>query len=518
MKKFIAFFTPAALVLILSLLFLSPCAFSQTPPGLEEGIKQYQAENYEEAIEILTKARKQDPRSSVAAFFLGMAFKQANDIPAAEPHLKDAAELPPPVREAPVELIDVYYRQGKLDEAKKWVAVAESNNIFPAKTAFLKGMIAVSEGQYQQAIDAFENAKKLDAAYTQSADLQIGVCYVNLRKYDMAKQRFQTAITQDPLSDLGSFARRYQDLVEERSFLERPLRVTIGVMGQYDTNVLSEPTWSETWFKRTGVDFWARDEKSPKLLTTARLDYVPILTGPFTFNASYAAAAGFQEKYSTSYDLIANTISANPGVTFGRFMVNLAGNYTHVMKRNPNYTRYSENYSIGPLFRFLAAPNHIIELSAAFAGKNYFETVAQPELWDQSANGLDSFLSWYWMFGNGGGLLNLKYGFSQESARGAYFDNQGHRFTANFMSPKLWKLRWQLGGDIYLQGYRSAYAVYDNTQRSDQIYTGTFGQYWDVNRHLTIIAPQWVGTWARSNIFMYQYDRHVISVGFELRF
>jgi hypothetical protein len=334
----------------------------------------------------------------------------------------------------------------------------------------------------------------------------------------MAKQRFQTAITQDPLSDLGSFARRYQDLVEERSFLERPLRVTIGVMGQYDTNVLSEPTWSETWFKRTGVDFWARDEKSPKLLTTARLDYVPILTGPFTFNASYAAAAGFQEKYSTSYDLIANTISANPGVTFGRFMVNLAGNYTHVMKRNPNYTRYSENYSIGPLFRFLAAPNHIIELSAAFAGKNYFETVAQPELWDQSANGLDSFLSWYWMFGNGGGLLNLKYGFSQESARGAYFDNQGHRFTANFMSPKLWKLRWQLGGDIYLQGYRSAYAVYDNTQRSDQIYTGTFGQYWDVNRHLTIIAPQWVGTWARSNIFMYQYDRHVISVGFELRF
>jgi tetratricopeptide (TPR) repeat protein len=518
MKKRIASPAFTAVVLVVGLFFFLPYAFCQTSPGLQEGIRQYQAENYEEAIEVLTKTRKQDPASSVAAFFLGMAYKQANDIPAAEPHLKDAAELPPPVREAPVELIDVLYRQGKLDEAKKWVAVAESNNIFPAKVSFLKGMIAAAEGQYQPAIEAFENAKKLDPAYTQSADLQIGVCYMNLRKYDMAKQRFQTAITQDPLSDLGSFARRYQDLVEERSFLERPLRVTIGVLGQYDTNVLSEPTWNEAWFKRTGVDFWARDEKSLKLLTTARLDYVPLLKGPFTFNASAAAAAGFQEKYATSYDLIANTFSANPGLIFGRFQINLAGNYTHVMKRNPSYTRYSENYSIGPLLRFLAAQNHIIELSAAYAGKNYFETIAQPELWDQSATGLDSYLSWYWMFGNGGGLLNLKYGFSHESARGAYFDNQGHRFTANFMSPKLWKVRAQAGGEIHLQNYQNANATYDNTKRSDQTYTVTAGLYWDINRHLTIIAPQYVKTRVFSNIFMYDYDRDVYSIGFELRF
>ena len=518
MKKRIASPAFTAVVLVLGLFFFLPYAFCQTSPGLQEGIRQYQAENYEEAIEVLTKTRKQDPASSMAAFFLGMAYKQANDIPAAEPHLKDAAELTPPVREAPVELIDVYYREGRLDEAKKWVAVAESNNIFPAKISFLKGMIAVSEGQYQQAIDAFENAKKLDPAYTQSADLQIGVCYMNLRKYDMAKMRFQTAITQDPLSDLGSFARRYQDLVEERSFIERPLRVTIGALGQYDTNILSEPTWNETWFKKTGIDFWNRDEKSFKLLTTARLDYIPILTGPFTFNASYATAAGFQEKYATNYDLWANTISANPGVTFGRFQINLAGNYTHVMKRNPSYTRYSENYSIGPLLRFLAAQNHIIELSTAYAGKNYFETVTQPELWDQSSTGLDSYLSWYWMFGNGGGLLNLKYGFNHDTARGAYFDSQGHRFTANFMSPRYWKLRAQVGGEIYLQNYKNANATYDNTKRSDQTYTIMAGLYWDINRHLTIIAPQYVKTRVFSNIFMYDYDRDVYSIGFELRF
>lgn len=518
MKKMPAFFTLTAVILLVSLFWLSPCAFSQTSPALEEGIRQYQAENYEEAIEILTKVRKQDPRSSIAAFFLGMAYKQVEDFAAAEPHLKDAAVLRPAVREAPVELIDVLYQAGKLEEAKKWIDLAEGNNIYPAKTAFLKGMIFSAERKYHPAIEAFEKSKKIDAAYTQSADFQIGVCYLNLRKYDLAKTRFQTAITQDPLSDLASFARRYQDLVGERRFLERPLRVTIGVLGQYDTNILSEPTWNETWFNRTGVDFWHRDEKSLKLLTTARLDYVPLLTGPFTFNASFAATAGFQEKHSTSYDLIANTLSVNPGMTFGRFMVNLAGNYTHVMKKNPSYRRYSENYSIGPLLRFMAAPNHILELSAAYTGKNYFEAVAQPELWDQSATGMESSLSWYWMFGNRGGMLNLKYAFSNESARGAYFDNQGHRFTANFLSPKVWMVRAQLGGEILLQNFKNANAAFDNTQRRDQTYTATAGLYWEINRHLTIVAPQYVKTRVFSNIFLYDYDRDVYSVGLELRF
>jgi tetratricopeptide (TPR) repeat protein len=514
MKKQALLISFTALVLMIGFTF--PEAFAQAPSSLQEGIRQYQAENYEEAIDILTKIRRQEPGLSMAAFFLGMAYKQANDMAAAERNLRDASTLQPAVKEAAVELIDVLYQMGKLEEAKKWIGVAEKNDIFPAKIAFLKGMIFAAEGRYQPAIDAFEHSKKMDATYTQSADLQIGVCYMNLRKYDMAKQRFQTAITRDPLSDLGSFARRYQDLVEERSFLERPLRVTLGVMQQYDTNVLTEPSWNEVWRNRTGVDFWERDEKSFKTLSSLRLDYVPIFTGPFTFNASYAASSGFQEKYSTSYDMIAQTLSANPGLTFGRFMLNLAGNYTYIFKKSPGYSPYSENYSIGPLLRFLAAPNHILELSVAYAGKNYFEQVAQPELWNQSTTGLDSSLSWYWMFGDGG-LLNLKYSFNSDSAKGAYFDSRGNKFTANFMTPFIWKpLRLQIGGEYYLQGYLNANATYDNVKRNDQTYSGTAGLYWDINKNITLIM-QYVKTRVFSNIFMYDYNRDVYSIGIELR-
>ncbi len=61
------------------------------------------------------------------------------------------------------------------------------------------------------------------------------------RKYAKASDRFRAAVTQDPLSDLGSFARRYQDLVEDRQWVERPLRLTLSALGQYDTYMLTEP-------------------------------------------------------------------------------------------------------------------------------------------------------------------------------------------------------------------------------------------------------------------------------------
>ena len=138
-------------------------------------------------------------------------------------------------------MIDILNQLEQLDEAMKWVVVAERNNIFPAKTAFLKGMIMSKKGQYAGAVSSFEKSKQLEKSYTQAADFQIAVAYMQDRNYAKARERFQASITQDPLSDLASFARRYQDIVEEQSFLQRPLRVTLGVTGQYDTNMLQEP-------------------------------------------------------------------------------------------------------------------------------------------------------------------------------------------------------------------------------------------------------------------------------------
>ena len=488
-----------------------------TPSALlEEGIRQYKEENYEEAIDILTKARQQDKTASAPAFFLGLAYKQTNDFQKALVQFRDATTLKPPIKDAVVELIDVLNQLDQLDEAVKWIDVAEKNNIYPAKTAFLKGMILSKKGQYAPAIAAFEKSKQLEKSYTQAADFQIAIAYMADRKYAKAKERFQAAVTQDPLSDLGSFARRYQDIVEEQSFLQRPLRVTIGITGQYDTNMLQEP------LTYPGLPD-AGTEQSLALNSSLRLDYVPILPGRWLFNAGYGAVSRLHEKNSTRYDLIANTFNAAPGYDFGRFALNLSGNYTFVLKRGDydnnggGYRRYSENSSVGPLFRFLAKNNHIFELYTGYAVKDYFKTtpVGNPQD-NMSACGLDSYLSWMWLFQNGG-LFNARFSFNVDNADGIYWDNRSYKVTANMIYPVWKKINLQLGGEYTLAPYAYENQYFNNTVRLDQIFTGIIGFNWYINKNITGLI-QYTGTRANSNIYIYDYSRSLWSAGVELRF
>ncbi|MBW1766807.1 MAG: hypothetical protein JRJ65_07110, partial [Deltaproteobacteria bacterium] len=123
-----------------------------------------------------------------------------------------------------------------------WIGVAEKENISPAKIAFLKGLLLKEEGKNLEAVEAFEKAKSADPSITQAADVQIALCFLAEKDLKKAKDRFQIAILHDPQSDLAGFARQYMDLLEDRIFLERPFRFTVGVFGQYDDNMVLKPS------------------------------------------------------------------------------------------------------------------------------------------------------------------------------------------------------------------------------------------------------------------------------------
>jgi len=503
-----------------------PAETDKVKAMIEEGVRQYQNENYEEAVEILTEVRRRNPSSSTAAFFLGLCYKQTNEPQQAIPQFTDAATLKPAVKEAVVELIDALIQVERIAEAENWVAVAEKNDIYPAKVAFLKGMILSRKGKFSEAITSFDKAKSLDKNYAQAADFQIGIALMGDRKFSKARERFQAAVTQDPLSDLGAFARRYQDIVEEQSFLQRPVRLTLTALGQYDTNMLQEPFlyYPDTSPQVQSSNNYVNEsnQKSFGLMSTARADFIPILPGNWLFNAGFTALSNVHEKNSTTYDIYANSFSAAPGYNFGAFALNLNANYTFVAKRGDyennggGYRRYSENFTVGPLLRFLPTANQIVELSGAYAKNNNFKTVANPELNDMSGTGLDSYVSWMWLFAPAG-ILNLKFGYTINNTDGIFYDNQGYRLTANLIYPLWNRLKLQISGDAYFQNYRYENTNYSNTKRKDQIYTGTIGLTWDLNRYLSLLL-QYAGTRANSNIYAYDYDRSLYSAGCELRF
>lgn len=515
------------------LLLTSPCALAEEGATLQAGIAQYQKENYEEAVDIFTKVRQQEPASPQAAFFLGMAYKQVLDYPKAADNLKDAVTLSPPIKEALVELIDSLYQMDRLDEAKKWLDAAEKENIAPARTSFLKGMILSKENKNEEAINSFENAKKSDPALGQAAEFQIGISYMKDRKLDKANERFQAVVQHDPLSDLAAFARQYQSIVEQTMYLERPLRLTIGVMAGYDTNIVSKPL-------ETSAASNITDEKGSVLSSSARLDYVPKMDGPWLFNAQFAVASNVNSVHTHSHDSLANTFSISPGYNFGRFALNLTASYSSVLLRtdpyassdpdsSPGYKRYLEYTSFGPTFRLMASQNNILELFGGYDKKEYFnQNESNPDS-IRDAEGPRAYLSWVWLFKEDA-FLNLRYDFNQENTEGSYWENRGHRLTANLSLPLLsedaaksvGQLNLQLTGSAFLQYYDNEQPYMDNDGnpgiiiRSDKIYTGSAGLTWAFSKYASFIA-QYTWTKSDSNIPANTYRKDQYMSGFEFR-
>jgi len=500
------------IILLFAITLFAPAAFGQTPGSLQEGIRQYQADNYEEAVEIFKKARKEAPQSTEAAFWLGMAYKAQSDFTGALPHLEAAVTLRPPVKEAVVELIDILYRLGKLGEANRWLAVAERDAIYPAKTAFLRGLVRAKEGKYPESIASFEKAKTLDKNYTQAAEFQIGLSLMLAKRYKQAAERFRAAVIQDPVSDLATYARRYQTMVEDRAWIERPVRLTIDMLGQYDTNMLQEP------YAYPGLPD-AGEEKSVAMLNTVRVDVAPILPGNWLFNAGYALSSSIHKENSTSHDVLVNSLSMAPGYNFGDFAINLSANYTHALKRDPGYQRYSDRFGVGPLIRFLLTEKKtdVLEMYVGYQKKNYFSDVLDPGE-NQTAQGTESHVSYMHLYENGA-ILILKYGFTAEKAEGRNWTNRGHHLTVNGIIPLWEKLKLQLGAEAHKVDYlnESTIPAFNREKREDMIYTGMAGLIWDINRNFSLML-QYTGIKANSNIFLYDFSRSIYSAGAELRF
>jgi len=493
-------------IFLLLLVMFLPHAFAESP-HLREGIERYKQENYEEAVELLKKAALEDPKSSSAAFFLGMAYKKMMDYQKASEHLRDAVTLTPRIKEALVELIEGLYLWGKLDEAKKWIETAEKEEIFPARIAFLKGLVLQKEGKNLEAIESFEKAKSLDPKITQAVEVQVALCYLKEKDLKKAKDRFQAAVQHDPQTDLAGFARRYEDLVEKRIFLERPVRVTLGLFGQYDTNVVLKPTE-----EALATDI--KNEESYATTSTIRIDYVPIIEGPWLFNAQYSFYGNFHDKNSTTHDVISNGIYIAPGYNFGKYALNLAARYNHTLVRDPSYKKYVDSFSVGPLLRTLAGKNNILELYAGFDKKEYFRPPLTPEE-DRDSDTLSTYISWIRLFKNGS-FFNLKYEFSDMAADGKNWDNKGHRFSVNTSIPLIEKLKLQVSGQAFLQDYKHTHTTFDK-EREDDIYQGSLGFTREFFESANLVL-QYTKTRADSNIGIYDYKRDVYTAGVEYRF
>ena len=473
---------------------------------LREGIEQYNLENYEESAPLFEKAREMEPESCVAAFFSGMAYKHMLLYENAVRGLRDAASCETPIREALAELIDALNRTGEFAEAEKWIGVAEKERVEPAKIAFLKGETMSRTGRYDEAVESYGEAGRLDPSLSQLADIRAALVLIRTKRHREARARLEAAILYDPDSNMAEFARHYMGMTESRIDM-KPLHMAVGVFGQYDSNVVLKPDDSDF-----GSDI--TDEASTALATRFRLDYCPDLEGPWLFNAHYSFAGNFYDHNSDTHDFLANDIYLAPGYDFGKIAAYWIGRYMHSLVRDPSYKEYSETFETGPMFRTVLRREHIFEILPSYKRRIFHRPVLMDEE-DRDADVWSGSASWIWLFQKDA-FVSLRYEYENENAEGDNWDSDGHRLTLNSSLPVAEKLALNFGGELFLQDFDNTNSVFLK-KREDDSYRLFAGLSWEFWKSVFLIVD-YVWTRVDSNVAAYDYNRYVLSAGMEYRY
>lgn len=207
---------------------------------LDGAIIQYREENFEEALELLKKAETLEP-STLVYFYLGLTYKQLGNLNEAKRYLELSLTRHPPVFDAYPEIIETLYSLERTDEARFWLEEAKKKGLFPAKIAFLEGLILFRQNLLDKAREAFFKAKSLDKDLAQAADLQIALTYASERKIEEACKTFKALIEIDPRSEIAEFARDYLSSLEKIAVLYRRWTLSLGAGFLYDDNVVLKP-------------------------------------------------------------------------------------------------------------------------------------------------------------------------------------------------------------------------------------------------------------------------------------
>jgi tetratricopeptide (TPR) repeat protein len=471
---------------------------------LDKGISEFKAENYEEALQFLIKAREQQPESSTAAYYLGMTYNQMGEYRQASKHLRDAIRLTPSVKEAYPELIQALINLNELKEAKDWIAQAEQKDVKPGQITYLKGLILLKEGKNSEAIDAFKKAKRMDSSLNQASDMQIAVALTKQRRFAEAKETLRAVISVDPLSEIGTYAREYEIAFDQGLKKYKSWWASAGIAYKYDDNVLLKPSQSIP-------DVLIRGQRDSSIITTLGFRYNPRLSEPWYFNAQYNFYADTHFSQH-KVDFLYQTVSLTPGYQFPKGAITLPVAYSHVWLDRDQYMAVA---LANPTLSFILLPNHIGQFSMGYMRREILHD--PPDRYEnRDGNILTVSPGYIYSFKNGKGLFMLKYEFSSDNTEGKNWENTGNQINLSLLLPVMDKLSFTISGEMLLQDYQHTHTFF-GMKRSDRTYYGAAGMRWEVLNGLNLNL-QYSHTHADSNISVYEYKRNIYTVGFEYIF
>ncbi|MEN6317786.1 MAG: tetratricopeptide repeat protein [Syntrophaceae bacterium] len=189
------------------ILFLTGCAASpwsqeQADGHLKIGIAYLGSERYNDALREFFEAEKLASQEPTVHYYLGIAYHRKGMKDNAITEFKKALSLRSDYAEAHNNLGTVYMEMGLWDNAIESFKNALSNILYetPDKALFNMGMAYYGKGDYEKAINSYQDAKRTRPITIPPSviDLYIGTTYYAQGNWERAVQYFKASLKTDP--------------------------------------------------------------------------------------------------------------------------------------------------------------------------------------------------------------------------------------------------------------------------------------------------------------------------------
>jgi Tfp pilus assembly protein PilF len=492
--------------MVLLVALASPTSASEESEALSaRAMVALQRGNDKEAIDLFDRAVAADPEDALATFHRGVALSKQGQPAKAIADFESTLALRPDLDEAALELGITLVESGRPEDAGPWLEQARRRPELAGQADFFLGIAALRAERYDEARASLERARAADPALATSARYYLGVIDYRSGNRLAARDHFTDVMQQSPESAVGREAAAFLEIL--RAEQGTGSRIYGGASLQYDSNVVLAP---------------ARGLPDPSI--SGKSD------GRATINAGgiYEAWRGETTQVSVGYDFYQdlqfeltefNVQNHRPSLLvstdFGPVRGVFLANYDFYIL---DTTRWLQSATAMPMLILPQGDIGRLEAYVRFQWRDYLQSRFDILNGFNTAGGVRQVLT----LGAPGRLLwgSLEVD-SQDSdvSGGELYEYNGVQGEVSLRWPLPWTTAGQLGYRFRREDYNDASTVFVPVGRSRLDYEHRIGAA--LRRPLTdmiSLVAAWVGTWNESNKDDFEYDRHIVSLGVELRY
>lgn len=498
-----------------------------------QAVLAYEAKRYDEALDLLTRARTFDPQNVRGLYYIGLTELALQHPDKAIEPLESVRRLQPNDPNVQYQLGVAYFSASRYDEAAPLFEslYAQQPNI--ENLGYYVGLTRYRKKDYKSAVEAFDRGNVTDPSLQRLSTfyrgLALGVTGMT-QEASAAFQDLQRSRAVDPLTQTAirlseSLAARQAVQREEKRF-----RASISLGGYYDDNVAINPDNCSKCDPAVQflVDlFRQRRTNSFGNIATVNGEYAFVRMRSFESSVSYS----FLQTLNYAGDLDRfNIQSHQPGfhsfyrTTLADMPFQLGFDYTYdyvFLDMNGFLSRHSPTLSATivepsttvPLF---GSVGHMTTTLGRYQKKNFFGEF-DPRFPSEQRDGYNTMIGLFHSFrlASDRTVLRIGYEYDIERTEGTAFSYNGHRLEAGLQVRLPWDLYAGYTFSTHFRTYQNAQTLFlDKDAALSRRYDTQYDHLVQLTKALTehwLITAQFSHTNAVSNIPIYDYNKNVAT-------